>query len=73
MWYMNPSKRNAFIAISAFFAVLAVIFLLWGGALAGWDIAGWFTSTQAYVLYALLVFYALFVIGILVHGWVNKR
>lgn len=69
----NPSKRNAFIAVSVFFALLAIVFLLWGGWMAGWDIVGWFTTTQAFVLYFMVGFYLIFLAYFLITDWVKKR
>lgn len=70
---MNPSKKKLFITISVFFIIIALTFLLWGGWMAGWDILGWFTTTQAYILYFMIGFYLIFVIGILVDAYVLKK
>lgn len=70
---MNPSKKRLFIITGAVFAAVALALLLIGGYMSGWDIAGWFTSTPAYILYFMLALYALFAFNLFFWDWIKRR
>lgn len=55
---MSKSKKIT-IALSCVFLAIALGLFLWGGYMQGWDIKGWFTTPQAYLIYALVVVFAL--------------
>ena len=65
-------KKRIFIIASVAFAIAATVLLLVGGYLAHWDIAAWFTSTIAYVVYVLAFTYAFVVVSILVMGKIRE-
>lgn len=66
-----PSRKGLVIA-SAVIVVIAIVGLLVGGYMAGWDIVGWFSTPMAIYLYAMLGLFAILIVGILVRDWSRK-
>ena len=54
------------------FLVFALIMLLVGGYIAGWDILGWFTSKYAMWMYLIGGLYILFVVGLVIYDKIKK-
>lgn len=67
-----PSKKGIIIA-SAIFVVLALVGLLVGGYLAGWDIIGWFSTPMALYLYIGLGLIAVLILGFVVKDWATRK
>ena len=54
------------------FLIFAIIMLLVGGYIAGWDILGWFTSKYAMWMYLIGGLYILFVVGLVIYDKIKK-
>lgn len=66
-------KHKKLLLISAgVFLVFAIIMLLVGGYIAGWDILGWFTSKYAMRMYLIGGLYILFVVGLVIYDKIKK-
>lgn len=66
-------KHKKLLLISAgVFLVFALIMLLVGGYIAGWDILGWFTSKYAMWMYLIGGLYILFVVGLVIYDKIKK-
>ena len=66
-----PSRKGLVIA-SAVIVVVAIVGLLVGGYMAGWDIVGWFSTPMAIYLYIGIGLFAILIVGILVRDWSRK-
>ncbi len=66
-------KHKKLLLISAgIFLVFALIMLLVGGYIAGWDILGWFTSKYAMWMYLIGGLYILFVVGLVIYDKIKN-
>ena len=66
-------KHKKLLLISAgVFLVFALVMLLVGGYIAGWDILGWFTSKYAMWMYLIGGLYILFVVGLVIYDKIKK-
>ena len=55
-WYTTNRKKIIGVGIGTIvFFVVGVICFLIGGYIAGWDIIGWFRSSQALAIYAIIL------------------
>lgn len=66
-----PSRKGLVIA-STVIVVVAIVGLLVGGYMAGWDIVGWFSTPMAIYLYIGLGLFAILIVGLLVRDWSRK-
>ena len=66
-----PSRKGLVIA-AAIIVVIAIVGLLVGGYMAGWDIVGWFSTPMAIYLYIGLGLFAILIVGLLVRDWSRK-
>ena len=66
-----PSRKGLAIA-SAVIVVVAIVGLLVGGYMAGWDIVGWFSTPMAIYLYIGIGLFAILIVGLLVRDWSRK-
>ena len=66
-----PSRKGLVIA-SVVIVVIAMVGLLVGGYMAGWDIVGWFSTPMAIYLYIGLGLFAILIVGLLVRDWSRK-
>lgn len=56
LWYKTNKKKIIGIGIGTIvFFIVGVICFLIGGYIAGWDILGWFSSSQALAVYAIIL------------------
>jgi hypothetical protein len=66
-------KHKKLLLISAgVFLVFALVMLLVGGYIAGWDILGWFTSKYAMWMYLIGGLYILFVVGLVIYDKIKN-
>ena len=66
-------EHKKLLLISAgIFLVFAIVMLLVGGYIAGWDILGWFTSKYAMWMYLIGGLYILFVVGLVIYDKIKK-
>ena len=66
-----PSSKGLVIA-SAVIVVIAIVGLLVGGYMAGWDIVGWFSTPMAIYLYIGIGLFAILIVVLLVRDWSRK-
>lgn len=66
-------RKKLFVWTGAGFAAAALVLFLVGGYMSGWDIAGWFSTPTAYILYFLVAFYAVFAVSLFVLDWLRKK
>ena len=64
--------KKLLIISSCVFLVFALVMLLVGGYIAGWNILGWFTSKHAMSMYLIGGLYILFVAGIVIYDKIKK-
>lgn len=66
-------KHKKLLLISAgVFLVFALIMLLVGGYIAGWNILGWFTGKYAMWMYLIGGLYILFVVGLVIYDKIKN-
>lgn len=65
-------NRKITILVSVLIALTALVVLLFGGAMAGWNILAWFKSDDATWLYLLIFLFIFITAWMLVNEWVRK-
>ena len=68
---MQNRKRIVFL-VSALIMLTALLILLVGGSLAGWDLLAWFRGNAAVWAYLLIFMFIFMTAGLLVHEWLGK-
>lgn len=68
----NMKHKKLLLISAGVFLVFALIMLLVGGYIAGWDILGWFTSKYAMWMYLIGGLYILFVVGLVIYDKIKN-
>ena len=64
--------KKLLIVCSCVFLVFALVMLLVGGYIAGWDILGWFTGKYAMWMYLIGGLYILFFVGLVIYDKIKN-